>query len=149
MDDTISDDRVRVRVGPSSRGGRGVFARFDIGAGEEVDICPVLIVPPAEADAVCRTVLGDYAFEWDRDGSVAVALGTASLLNHDADPNAYYERGDTPETIVVYAGRRIAAGDEILIDYTGGGALPLWFKPTTSFPAMASSTSRAGGARPS
>jgi hypothetical protein len=129
MDDTIIDDRVRVRVGRSPRGGRGVFACSRFEPGEQVDACPVLVIPAAEAEAVCTTILGQYAFGWDDDGSVAVALGAVSLLNHDADPNASYVQGDDADSMVVYASRVIEAGDEILIDYTGGGALPLWFSP--------------------
>ncbi|MEY2431937.1 MAG: uncharacterized protein QOC92_1662 [Acidimicrobiaceae bacterium] len=130
MDDTIIDDRVRVRVGQSVRGGRGVFASSRFVPGEQLDACPVLVVPASEAETVCATILGQYAFAWDDDGSVALALGTVSLLNHDADPNASYVRGDDADTMVVYASRVIEADDEILIDYTGGGALPLWFTPT-------------------
>jgi hypothetical protein len=129
MDDMIIDDRVRVRVGLSARGGRGVFACSRFEPGERVDACPVLVIPAAEAEAVCSTILGQYVFAWEDDGRVAVALGTVSLMNHDADPNASYVQGDDADTMVVYASRVIEAGDEILIDYTGGGALARWFTP--------------------
>jgi hypothetical protein len=129
MHDTITGDRAGVRVGASSLGGRGVFACTSFEADDPIDECAVLVVAAGEADTVCRTILGHYAFAWDEDGSVALALGAVSLLNHSDEPNAYYERGQEPETIVVYARQPIDEGDEILIDYTGGGALTLWFTP--------------------
>jgi hypothetical protein len=106
-----------------------VFAVVDFAPDDVIERCPLVIVPAEQAALVCGTVLGHYAYGWD-DGAVAIALGCGSLYNHDPAPNATYEESDDGHgnpTIVVRAERAIAAGDEILIDYTGGGTQPLWF----------------------
>jgi hypothetical protein len=116
-----------VEVGPSLLGGRGVFAlrRFEVD--DLIEACPVVFVPLDDVHAACTTVLGHYVYEWD-DG-VAMALGFGSLYNHARQPNARYERDTEPEVLRVVAARTIEPGEEVLIDYTGGGAQPLWFEP--------------------
>ena len=115
-----------ITIGMSGPRGRGVFATRDIAEGEEIEQCPVIVVPADEAADVCATVLGHYAYGWD-DGAVVFALGFGSLYNHAADPSAIYEEGEDGASIVIRANRPIAAGEEIFIDYTGGGSQPLWF----------------------
>ncbi|MEY2570416.1 MAG: uncharacterized protein QOE63_766 [Acidimicrobiaceae bacterium] len=118
-----------ISIGLSPARGRGVFATTDLEPDEVIERCPLLIVPADEAVVVCGTILGHYAYGWD-DGAVAIALGFGSLYNHAPDANATYEEGDDGQgnpTIVVRADRTILAGEEIVIDYTGGGSQPLWF----------------------
>ena len=115
-----------ITIGTSGPRGRGVFATRDLSEDEEIEHCPVIVVPADEATDVCATVMGHYAYGWD-DGAVAIALGFGSLYNHAPDPNAIYEEGEDGESIVIRARRPIAAGEEIFIDYTGGGAQELWF----------------------
>jgi SET domain-containing protein len=123
---SLLDSASPIRLGKSRRRGRGVFATRDLADGEEVEQCPVIVVPAEEAEDVCATALGSYAYGWD-DGAIAIALGFGSLYNHSTDPNATYEEGDDGKSLVIRADRPIAAGQEIFIDYTGGGAQPLWF----------------------
>jgi SET domain-containing protein len=123
----LVDTASPIRIGRSRRRGRGVFAGRDFAGGEAIEECPVIVVPAEQAVDVCATALGSYAYGWD-DDAVAIALGFGSLYNHAADPNATYEEGEDGASIVIRAQRPIAAGDEIFIDYTGGGAQPLWFK---------------------
>jgi SET domain-containing protein len=117
----------QLEVAPSPLGGRGVFARRRFEPGELIEACPVVVVPAEEATSVCTTTLGHYVYEWE-DG-VAMALGFGSLYNHASAPNARYERDDDPEVLCVVASTVIEAGDEVLIDYTGGGEQQLWFEP--------------------
>lgn len=117
-----------VTVGMTADRGRGVFAIRDIEEGEVIERCPMIVVDTDEATAVCDTVLGQYAYGWD-GGAVAIALGFGSLYNHAAEPNALYEEAEQPATMIVRARRWIRAGEEILIDYTGGGDQELWFEP--------------------
>ena len=117
----------QVEVAPSRLGGRGVFARRRFEPEELIEACPVVPIPAEDAAAVCSTVLGHYVYEWD-DG-VAMALGFGSLYNHAPAPNARYERDADPAVLRVVATQPIEAGDEVLIDYTGGGTQPLWFTP--------------------
>jgi len=116
-----------VQLGISRRHGRGVFAERAFAAGEVIETCPVLVAEPDDAEAVMIAFHG-YAFDWE-DGRVAIALGFGSLYNHDPEPNALYEADHDEQELVVRAKVDIAAGEEILIDYTGGGAVELWFDP--------------------
>ena len=116
-----------VEVAPSRLGGRGVFARRRFEPEELIEACPVVPIPTEDVSTVCTTVPGHYVYEWD-DG-VAMALGFGSLYNHAPAPNARYERDTEPEVLRVVAARTIEPGEEVLIDYTGGGAQPLWFEP--------------------
>lgn len=125
---TSAVDRGLVEARRSARHGLGVFARQDLAAGEVVERCPVLVVPPEEAEVLTAGSLYGYLYDWG-EGSCAVALGCGSLYNHDADPSAEYEPDEPAGLLVVTARRAIAAGEEITIDYTGGGLIELWFDP--------------------
>ena len=103
-----------------------MFALARIREGDVVEHCPVLVVEPPYADELASGALSGYVYDWG-DGCTAVALGYGSLYNHDPDPNAAYSAGDDGETLVVVARRDIEAGDEVTIDYTGGGQVELWF----------------------
>jgi SET domain-containing protein len=117
-----------LEVAPSPFGGRGVFARRRFEPDDLIEACPVVFIGEDEASSVCTTTLGHYVYEWD-DG-VAMALGYGSLYNHAYVPNARYERDDDPHVLRFVASRVIEAGEEVLIDYTGGGHQELWFTPT-------------------
>lgn len=117
-------DRVEPR--PSPRHGTGVFARKFIGAGDVVEHCPVLVLEPEDARYAAEGSLSGYVYDWE-GGRSAVALGCGSLYNHDPDPSAEYCVGDDGESLVIFARRDIHPGEEITIDYTGGGQIDLWF----------------------
>ena len=117
-------DRVEPR--PSPRHGIGVFAKQPIAMGDVVEHCPVLVLEPEDARFATEGSLSGYVYDWE-DGRTAVALGCGSLYNHDPDPSAHYRTGDDGQSLVILARRDIAAGEEITIDYTGGGAIDLWF----------------------
>ena len=114
-------------VGDSSRHGRGVFTAADVEPGAVLEDCPVLVVPPAEWDALCSTGLAAHAFEWQ--GGAALALGLTSLLNHSDEPNAAYEMDLEGLRLTVRAIRPIAPGEEITINYGGApdAVADLWF----------------------
>ncbi|MDP1820545.1 MAG: SET domain-containing protein-lysine N-methyltransferase [Acidimicrobiales bacterium] len=116
---------VRVTVGA----GRGVFARRRFDAGEVIERCPMIVIEADEADAIQHTVLGRYVFDW-REGRSGLALGFGSLYNHSPRNNAEYQAHDRELILEIVALRPIEAGEEILIDYTGGGVTELAFTPT-------------------
>jgi len=118
--------RDRTEVGSSPTHGRGVFARVAIRQGEVVERCPVLLLEPDDADRLAVGSLSGHLYDWG-DGRAAVALGYGSLYNHDHEPNAEYTAHDDPPEIEIVATRDIQAGEEIFIDYTGGGQIELWF----------------------
>ena len=98
--------------------GRGVVAGRRFSAGEVVDEAPVVVVPAREWPMLQGTVLSRYCFEWDEStGSVAVALGRASLFNHSYTPNVATEKHVRRRFIVFTARRDIEAGEELTIHY--------------------------------
>jgi SET domain-containing protein len=117
----------RTYVAESPLGGRGVFAAETMLAGETVEVAPVIVIPVDTIDALEATPLRDHWYEWTDDGDAAVAFGHASFYNHEADPNCEYEAHDVLDALVVRTCRPVAAGEELTIDYTGGGVNPLWF----------------------
>jgi SET domain-containing protein len=118
-----------IEVRPSPRHGLGVFAVERIDEGAVVERCHVLLLPPAEAEVVATGGLYGMMYDWP-DGSSAVALGFGSLYNHDPEPNAEYTAHEDGPMLVIVARRTIEAGEEVTIDYTGGGQIELWFDLT-------------------
>lgn len=111
--------------------GRGVFAGAPIAEGTLIERCAVIVVPPQDVEALNRTQLGSYHFQWGgtREAS-AIALGLGSLYNHAHDPNAIYVRRYEDEVIEFVLLRAIAEGEEITVSYNGaiGDDRPVWFE---------------------
>jgi uncharacterized protein len=126
-DDVASSPRTY--GGQSALGGRGVFAAVAIADGDVVEVCPVIVVAASELDALNGTSLRDHWYGWGDDGDAAVAMGHGSFYNHDTDPSCTYEVHDVLDALVLRATRDVAAGEELTIDYTGGGVNELWFEP--------------------
>jgi uncharacterized protein len=105
-----------------------VFAAARIGADDVVEICPVIVVLAAEIDALNDTSLRDHWYGWGDDGDAAVAMGHGSFYNHGDDPNCTYEVHDVLDALVIRTTRAVAKGEELTIDYTGGGVNDLWFE---------------------
>ncbi|HEY1376873.1 MAG TPA: SET domain-containing protein [Gemmataceae bacterium] len=111
MNDALVVRRVRGK-------GRGVFAGRPFRRGEVIEVCPVIPLTRAEADACADTVLDDYFFEWGPRGTArAVALGYGELYNHSPDPNAAFATRTRRLELVFRARRPIRRGEEITIDY--------------------------------
>lgn len=115
-------------IGPSPRGGRGVFTSEDIEAGSMIEISPVVVLSAADLKLIHQTHLHDYYFMWE-DGRCAIALGYGSLYNHASEPNADYGMDFDDHSISFYAIEPIEAGEEITINYIVGGdeQEELWF----------------------
>jgi SET domain-containing protein len=121
----VPNDRIEIRCDAAK--GRGVFARATIEAGSLIEAAPVIVVPAGQCPTLDRTILHDYYFHWDGDpdgeGSGAVALGLVTLCNHSRRPRARVRRNLAQTTLDLVAVVRIAAGEEITIDYN----CALWF----------------------
>jgi hypothetical protein len=119
------------RADNRGRGGRGVFAVVDIASGTVIERAPVLLLPKSQvfgdSDVARRMAhLSWYVFEWTgitKREYVALALGYGSIYNHSYTPNAGYTRVP-PDMLEFTAGRDIAAGEEILINYHGAADDP-------------------------
>lgn len=100
--------------------GRGLVAGRALPRGHLVDVAPVLVIPARSTDAVQGTVLGHYTFSWDEQtGSVALALGRVSLLNHSYDPNLAAEKRLSARTIAFVTLRHVGKGEELTLNYHG------------------------------
>jgi SET domain-containing protein len=124
--DTASS--ARTYVGDSPLGGRGVFAVEAMDAGDVVEVAPVIVFPAEERELLESSSLRDHWYGWNDDGDAAVAFGHASFYNHADDPTCAYEAHEVLDALVVRTRRAVAAGEELTIDYTGGGEEELWFE---------------------
>ena len=141
------------RVMNRGKGGRGVFARKNIDAGQVIERVPVILIPESQvfgADPIARRSarISWYVFEWleTKRGYVALSLGYGSIYNHSDTPNAAYEM-EMPDIMIFRAKADIPTGAEIFIDYRGqraGGANDLGFEPSGA-PAGDSLTDRPDG----
>ncbi len=108
-----------VEVGISATLGiRGLVATRDIAAGEEIERCPVILIPVTQEDALEATVLGNYYFLWDAD-FYAMALGYGSLHNHSYHANTVFKRDFEGQMMIFTAAKVIRRGEEVTINYNG------------------------------
>lgn len=110
--------------------GRGVFTGVPIAAESLIEICPVLVLPAKDMEAIKSTALYDYYFDWgENNDQPALALGHGSIYNHSYEPNARYLADFEQQTLSFYALRDIEAGEEIRVNYLGlpGEKGKLWF----------------------
>jgi uncharacterized protein len=117
-------------VAPTVNMGRGVFTAEDIARDTVIEISPVIVMTGAERKLLDQTLLHDYIFEWGRDRrECCMALGYVPLYNHSYKSNCEYEMDFAQQLIKVRAVRRIAAGEEIFINYNGdwNDVKPVWF----------------------
>ena len=120
-----------VTVRSTHERGRGVFATRAIAAGASIEVCPVIVIPPAEVEFIGKTVLHAYHFQWGGlSEASAIALGYGSLYNHARDPNAMYVKKYEAAEIEFISLRAIAEGEEITVSYNGGigDDRPVWFE---------------------
>jgi SET domain-containing protein len=114
---------------PIAGKGRGVVAERDFAAGEIIEQAPVIVVPASDVEEICETHLDHFWYEWDDDGSCAIAGGCGSFYNHSFDPNVDFNKDFSGLTMIYVALRAIRAGEEITINYNGPGYLdPLHFE---------------------
>jgi len=105
----------KVEVRKSGRQGRGMFATQKIKSGEWIEVAPTLLIPPSEADELLTTFLAHYIFRTDRGRRYVVGLGSTSLFNHSARPNA--EFFVSQHMVKIKATRAIRVGEEVLVAY--------------------------------
>jgi SET domain-containing protein len=117
-------------VAPTDDMGRGIFTAEDIAQDTVIEISPVIVMTGAERKLLDQTLLHDYIFEWGPDRKACcMALGYVPLYNHSYRSNCEYEMDFGQRLIKVRAVRRIAAGEEVFINYNGdwNDAKPVWF----------------------
>jgi uncharacterized protein len=106
--------------------GRGVFTTKNIKNGEIIERAPFIFIPGSDREFIDETALVQYYF-FIAGGNIAIALGYGSLYNHSSEPNSKFEQ--IKDMMVFSARRNICRGQEITVDYTGGGQIDLGFTP--------------------
>ena len=92
-----------------------VLARTQFARGENVEICPTLILG-SEVTAIEK--LKDIVFEINReDGEWALVLGYGSLYNHSLKANLDYAYNRLTKQMYFIAKRTIRLGEELTINY--------------------------------
>ena len=120
-------DAIEVRrVSNRGKGGRAVFAKRDLRAGETFERVPVLLIPKEQVfgdNPIARqagVAISWYVFTWisEKREYVALSLGYGSIYNHSETPNAKYQML-LPDIMEFFTLREIKAGEEITISYRG------------------------------
>jgi len=109
-----------IYVAPSKIEGRGVYTSENIEAGTLLEICPVIVVPEKDVEAIHHTALHDYYYFWGEEQKEAcIVLGFGSMFNHSTQPNAEVVPAYDNLSFNYYALTDIKAGEEILVNYNG------------------------------
>lgn len=118
-------------IAPTGSMGRGVFTSEDIEAGMLLEISPVIVMSSEERKLLDKTLLHDYIFEWGEDRQqCCMALGYVPVYNHSYESNCEYETDFEYDQIRIISVRKIAAGEELFINYNGdwNDKKPVWFE---------------------
>lgn len=110
--------------------GRGVFTSEDISRGSVIEIAPVLVMSAKERELIDKTLLHDYIFEWgEENDQCCLALGWVSVYNHSYNSNCEYEMDYGNKTITIKTVKKIKAGEELFINYSGSwnATKKVWF----------------------
>lgn len=110
--------------------GRGVFTNVPIGAGEIIEVSPVIVMSAREWEALDTTALHDYIFVWgEEQNQCCMALGYIPLYNHSYASNCEYFMDFDKNTMMIKTVRNIVAGEELTINYNGdwNNEKPVWF----------------------
>ncbi len=110
--------------------GRGVFAGRAFGAGEVVEVAPVLLFAMKDFVGVPKPIK-HVIFNWNwlvgqKDDRQAIALGYGSLYNHANPANLRYEADADLPAMRFIAVRDIAEGEELTINYNAHGGGHEW-----------------------
>lgn len=120
-------------IAPTASMGRGVFTSEDIDEGAIIEASPVIVMTAEERKLLDRTLLHDYIFEWGENyDQCCMALGYVAVYNHSYASNCEYEMDFDADIISIKTMRKIAAGEELFINYNGSwnDTKPLWFEAT-------------------
>ncbi len=110
--------------------GRGVFCTATLAEGETIEICPVIVIPAQEFNALNATALMDYSFYFNKEeNTLSLTMGFGSMYNHKQHPNAVYILDREKKQMVFTAHEQIRAHTEICINYGGeyGKDYSKWF----------------------
>lgn len=117
-------------IAPSSKKGRGVYTTKNIPAGTIVEISPVIVLTAKERAVIEKTKLYNYVFEWGASKKQGcIALGFASMYNHDYSANCDYDMDFDQELITIRTVKKIKKGEELFVNYNAdpNDKTKVWF----------------------
>ena len=99
--------------------GRGVYANYDIIAGELIEVAEILVLSKEDTVKVNGTALKHYTFSYNFDQDCLV-LGNGEIYNHSDAPNVKYsiETLYGRKVMVFRALCPIKVGEQLFIDYS-------------------------------
>jgi SET domain-containing protein len=118
-------------VAPSSKRGRGIFTTKDIPANTVIEVSPVIVLSSKERAIIEKTRLYGYIFEWGVSKKRGcLALGYASLYNHDYAANCDYDMDFEHDLMTIRTVRKISKGEELYVNYNAhpDDKTKMWFK---------------------
>jgi len=118
-------------VSDTSAKGRGIFTAAPIEADTIIEISPVIVMNNDARQLLDKTLLHDYIFEWQPDGSdlCCMAMGYIPVYNHSYKSNCEYFMDYEQNTMSIKTIRFISAMEELTINYNGDwdDEKPVWF----------------------
>lgn len=107
---------IEIKVSPGM--GRGLYAVQNIGLGQHVETCELLVLSEIDTKIVNKTDLYYYTFKYNNNQD-CIVLGNAEIFNHSQNPNVMYSLAnlDGRRVMVFVATRPIKAGEQLFIDY--------------------------------
>lgn len=99
--------------------GRGVYASLDLTAGQEIEVCEILILSPPDSMVVNKyTSLVHYTFKYDQERDCLV-LGNGEIFNHSDTANVSYtlETRDNRSFMVFRTLIDVPKDTQLFIDY--------------------------------
>ncbi|KNC53022.1 SET domain-containing protein [Thecamonas trahens ATCC 50062] len=124
--DTLTTRKRRLRFDRSFIHSYGLFSEEDIEEGGFIieyvgEVIPALVAEVREADYEKRGIGSSYLFRINKDHVIDATFkgSVARFINHSCDPSAVAKivTLDGQPRIVIYARRKIFAGEEVTFDY--------------------------------
>jgi SET domain-containing protein len=108
-------------IAATSQKGRGIFTHQPIAADTVVEISPVIVMDHEARKLLDQTLLHDYIFEWQPDGTnqCCMAMGYIPIYNHSYQSNCEYFMDYEQQTMSIKTVRNIMATEELTINYNG------------------------------
>ena len=115
-----NSNTLQIEVGQSCIHERGVFSKTAFKPGQLIEKAPVLLMNAEEKNLLQNSSLHHYYFLLNNKANpIAIGFGYTSLYNHAANANAVYNINPVNLSISISACKKIAAGEEITINYNG------------------------------
>jgi len=108
-------------IAETSQKGRGIFTTHALAADTVIEISPVIVMDHEARKLLDQTLLHDYIFEWQPDGTnqCCMAMGYIPIYNHSYQSNCEYFMDYEQKTMSIKTVRNIMASEELTINYNG------------------------------